>query len=52
MSLKKKAVLSRAARLAESGIQDPARYRTRTIPAAGALLREGDQEEKQLTLEL
>ena len=52
MSLKKKAVLERAARLAESGIQDPARYRTRTIPAAGALLREDDLEEKQMTLEL
>ena len=52
MSLKKKAVLERAARLAESGIQNPARYRTRTIPAAGALLREDDLEEKQMTLEL
>ena len=52
MSLKKKAVLERAARLTESGIQNPARYRTRTIPAAGALLREDDLEEKQMTLEL
>ena len=51
MSLKKKAVLERAARLAESGIQNPARYRTRTIPAAGALLREEDAAEKQLSLE-
>ena len=52
VSLKKKAVLERAARLTESGIQNPARYRTRTIPAAGALLREDDLEEKQMTLEL
>ena len=52
MSLKKIAVLERAARLTESGIQNPARYRTRTIPAAGALLREDDLEEKQMTLEL
>ncbi len=52
MSLKKKAVIERAVRLADSGIQNPARYRTRAVPAAGALLRAEDQEEKQMTLEL
>ena len=52
MSLKKRAVLERAVLLEDSGIQTPARYRTRTLPAAGALLKEEDLEEKQITLEL
>ena len=52
MALKKKAVLQRAVLLAQSGIQNPARYRTRTLPAAGALLKEDDLEEKQIALEL
>ena len=52
LSLKKKAVLQRAVPLAQAGIVNEARYRTRTLPAAGALLREEDSEEKQLTMEL
>ncbi len=52
MSLKKKAVLTRAALLEQSGITNEARYRTRTLPAAGALLRPEDTEEKQLSLEI
>ena len=52
MSLKKKAVLTRAVPLEQAGITNEARYRTRTLPAAGALLREEDSEEKQLTMEL
>ena len=52
MSLKKKAVLDRAVVLEESSIVNAARYRTRTIPAAGALLKEEDLEEKQITMEL
>ena len=52
LSLKKKAVLLRAVPLAQAGIVNEARYRTRTLPAAGALLREEDSEEKQLTMEL
>ena len=43
----KKAVL-----LAESGIVNEARYRTRTLPAAGALLKEEDSPDKQLALEM
>ena len=35
---------------AECGIVNGARYRTRTIPAAGALLKPEDSEEKQLEL--
>ena len=45
-------MLTRAARLEESGIVNPARYRTRTIPAAGALLRDEDSDEKQIELEI
>lgn len=43
--------LSRACPLAESGIVNESRYRTRTLPAAGALLREEDAAEKQISLE-
>ena len=35
-----------------SGIVNAARYRTRTIPAAGALLKDEDAEEKQIVMEL
>ncbi len=52
MSLKRKAVLCRAVLLEECGIANASRYRTRTLPAAGALLRQEDTEEKQITLEL
>ena len=52
MALKKKAVLQRAVPLAQAGIVNESRYRTRTLPAAGALLREEDSEEKQISLEL
>ena len=52
MTLKRKAVLDRAALLESSGIVNAARYRTRTIPAAGALLREEDAEEKQIVMEI
>ena len=50
MALKKNKVVERAVLLEESGIQNQARYRTRTIPAAGALLKQEDTEEKQLSL--
>ena len=42
LSLKKKALLHRAELLAESGIVNESRYRTRTIPAAGAVLKDED----------
>ena len=51
LTLRRKAELSRACPLAESGIVNESRYRTRTLPAAGALLREEDAAEKQLSLE-
>ena len=52
MTLKRKAVLDRAALLEDSGIVNASRYRTRTIPAAGALLKDEDAEEKQIEMEL
>ena len=50
MNIKPKYRLERLADVAETGITNQARYRTRTIPAAGALLRPEDSEEKQLEL--
>ena len=52
LALKRKASLCRAVELERSGIVNAARYRTRTLPAAGALLRPEDAEEKQMELEL
>ena len=52
LSLKKKAVVTRMATLEGSGIRNVARYRTRTIPAAGSLLKPEDEGHEQITLEL
>ncbi|MBQ1281404.1 MAG: topoisomerase IV, partial [Oscillospiraceae bacterium] len=52
LTLKKKYVLDRAAALEGSGIVNASRYRTRTIPAAGMLLKEEDTGNVQLALEL
>ena len=52
MTLKRKAAVHRAARLEQSGIVNAARYRTRALPAAGALLKDEDAEEKQIAMEL
>lgn len=52
MTLKRKAVVHRAALLESTGIVNASRYRTRSIPAAGALLKEEDAEEKQISMEL
>ena len=52
MSLKKKAVMERAVILDNSGITNQSRYRTKTIPAAGALLKEEDSSEKQATFDI
>ena len=40
ITLKRKAEIVRICRLAESGIQNETRYRTRSLPAIGALLKE------------
>ena len=50
MNIKPKYRLERLAEVADTGITNQARYRTRTIPAAGALLHPEDSEEKQLEL--
>ena len=52
MSLKKKAVLNRVKRLEESGITNVSRYRCRTIPTAGSLLKDDDSAEKQTSFEV
>ena len=52
VSLKKKAALSRAVLLTESGIVNVSRYRTRTLPTAGALLKEEDSPEKQISFDM
>ena len=52
LTLKKKAVLTAALPLEQSGIENPGRYRTKTIPAAGALLKPEDMQEKQQKMEL
>ena len=52
LSLKKKAVLSSVTALEQSGIENQSRYRTKAIPAAGALLKPEDMQEKQEKMEL
>ena len=52
MSIKKKAALTRVAKLEESGIVNVSRYRSRNIPTAGALLKEEDVPEKQITFDI
>ena len=50
MNLKPKYRLDTVKTLEESGISHLSRYRVRALPAAGALLRQEDSEEKQLDL--
>ncbi len=52
LSLKKKAELSHAVRLEEAGIVNQSRYRTRTLPNAGAVLKPEDAPEKQISFEI
>ena len=52
VSLKKKAVVSGAMLLSESGIANQSRYRTKTLPGAGAIVKEEDSSEKQITFEV
>ena len=49
---KKKAALSRAVALEESGITSQSRYRSKTLPSAGAILKEEDAPEKQISFDL
>ena len=50
MTLKPKYRLDRVAAVADTGIVNHARYRVRSLPAAGALPRSEDSDEKQLEL--
>ena len=50
MTLKTKYRLERVETVENTGITNFSRYRTRTIPAAGALLKEEDSDEKQLEI--
>ena len=52
MSIKKKAAVSYAVKASNSGIVNQSRYRTRTLPSAGALLKEEDSPEKQISFEV
>jgi len=52
MSLKKKAVLTDVRSVQQCGIVNQSRYRTKTLPAAGALLKEEDSPEKQICFEV
>ena len=52
MNLKKKALLQNALLLEESGIENVSRYRMKSIPAAGALLRPEDSLEKQAAFDV
>ena len=52
VTLKKKAALSSAVRLEDSGIVNASRYRSRTLPTAGAILKEEDSPEKQIGFDI
>ena len=50
MNIKSKYSLEKAIFVEDSSIKNVARYRARSIPVAGALLRDDDREEKQMSL--
>lgn len=50
MALKPKRTVTQVLPLAETAIINTARYRARSLPVAGAILREEDRGEKQLSL--
>ena len=52
MSIKKKATVSYAVKAADSGIVNQSRYRVRSLPSAGALLKEEDSPDKQISFEV
>ena len=52
LTLRKKALLDHIRLLEGSGIQNISRYRSRSVPAAGAILKDDDLEDVQLTMEL
>ena len=50
LTLKKNKTLDYACTLEASGITNLARYRGRSIPATGALLKADDSDEKQMSI--
>ena len=52
LTLRKKALLDRVVRLGDTQIHSVTRYRSKALPAAGALLKDEDSEEKQLSLDI
>ena len=50
MSLKKKYTLDKAMLLKDATVKNFSRYRVKTVPAAGAILKPEDMEEKQMDL--
>ena len=52
LTLKKKAILEKAVPLAASGIVNQSRYRSKTIPTAGAIVKPEDVGEKQESFEV
>ena len=52
VSLKKKALLTAALPVDQSGIVNQSRYRTKNLPAAGAILKSEDSAEKQIQFEV
>ena len=52
LTLKKKAVLQDVKLLTESGITQESRYRCKTLPTAGALLRQEDSQGKQESFDI
>ena len=52
LTLKKKAALDNAVLLTASGIVNQSRYRCKTVPAAGAILKSEDSPEKQISFDL
>ena len=52
LSLKKKAALSHVMTLEESGIVNVSRYRCRSVPTVGALIKEEDATEKQTSFDV
>lgn len=52
LTLRKKAVLDRVVALDDSGIVNAARYRSKNIPAAGAVLKDEDVSQKQIAFDV
>ena len=52
LTLKKKAILEKAVTLSASGIVNQSRYRSKTIPTAGAIVKPEDVGEKQESFEV